>query len=212
MKKILLPGFVFCVGFLSAQGGMNKSFVWGATLGFETQLLGVESVETDPEEIWAEAGRAAHGGSLGIFGRWRLCRGLSVQPALSFSTLQSEVIFHPDGSQYYRFTDVELPLHFVLTNPSEGDFFLRGSLLFGARVGWNFASQNADNLNFLSERLALDAGLGAEIRLNRWRLQPEFVYSYGLNNIHHFTNAKYDWATGRAVRDRLTLRVLIWKE
>lgn len=211
MKKILLPAFVFCAGFLAAQEEMDRPFVWGAMLGFETQLLGIESVQTDPEGIWAEAGKPGHGGSVGIFGRWRVYRGLSVRPALSFSTLQSKIIFHPEGSEYFRFSDVEMPFHFVLTSSPDERFPVRGSLLFGGRIGWNFATQRSENLSFLRERLALDAGMGLEIRLKNWRLQPEFVYSHCLNNIHDVTNAKYDWAVGRVVRDRLTLRVLVWK-
>lgn len=133
-----------------------------------------------------------------------------MQPELSVSTVQTKIFFQRDGLQYYRFTDVELPLHFVLTNP-DGHFPVRGSLLLGARAGWNFAAQPSDNLSLLSERLAVDVGLGMEIRLKNWRLQPEFVYSHGLNNLHDVTNAKYDWAVGRMVRDKLTLRVLVWK-
>lgn len=203
--------FVFCAGLLAAQEELDRPFVWGMMVGFETQLLGIESVQTDPEGIWAEAGTPAHGGSFSIFGRWRVYRGLSVQPALSFSTLQSKIIFHPEGSESFRFSDVEIPLHFVLTSPPDERVPVRGSLLFGGRLGWNFATQNSENLNFLRERLALDLGLGVEIRLKKWRLQPEFVYSHCMNNIHDVTNTPYDWVVGRVVRDKLTLRVLVWK-
>jgi hypothetical protein len=135
---------------------------------------------------------------------------LFLQQELCLSTLQSKVNFYPGGEEYYRFTDLELPLHFVLTNPADEDSRVRGSFLLGARVGWNFAAQNGDNLQLLHERLAVDAGLGVEIRLKNWRLQPEFVYSFGLNNLHEVTNAPYDWVAGRIVRDKLTLRLLIW--
>jgi hypothetical protein len=212
MKKILLLALVLFAAQLTAQKENSKSFVWGAMAGFETQLLGIEWIPNgEPEEFWAEAERAGYGGSLGVFGRWHIWRGLSVQPALSLSTLQSKVVFHSSGTEHFRFTDLELPLHFVLTNTSDGEFPLRGSLLFGGRLGWNLASQNSENLNLLRERVALDLGIGVEIRLKNWRFQPEFVYSHCLNNLHDVTNARYDWVTGRIVRDRLTLRVLVWK-
>ena len=68
--------------------------------------------------------------------------------------------------------------------------------------------QRAD---LLRERLAVDAGMGVEIRLKKWRLQPEFVYSLGLNNLHNISNTPYDWVVGRIIRDRFTLRLLIWR-
>jgi hypothetical protein len=211
MKKIFLTAWVCWSGLLAAQQPAGRSFVWGGTVGFESQLLNIQSLNTNgQEQIGVDAGRAAHGGSLGVFGRWHLWKGLFLQQELSLSTLQSKVNFYPDGAEYYRFTDLELPLHFVLTNPADEDSPLRGSFLLGARVGWNFAPQRTGNINLLRERLAVDAGLGVEIRLKNWRLQPEFVYSFGLNNLHDVTNAPYDWVVGRVVRDKLILRLLIW--
>lgn len=212
MKKIFLTAWVCWAGILSAQQQPGRSFVWGGIAGFETQLLNVQAINTNAQEqIKVDAGRAAHGGSLGVFGRWGLWKGMFLQQELNFSTLQSKVDFYPGGVEYYRFTDLELPLHFVLTNPVDEDSPVRGSFLLGARVSWNFASQNGDNLYLLRERLAVDAGLGVEIRFKKWKIQPEFVYSFGLNNLHDVTNAPYDWVVGRVVRDKLTLRLLVWK-
>lgn len=211
MKKILALALLFWAPRLVAQQESARTFVWGAMVGFETQLLGFQPLGYDePEFPQVNAERASRGASVGLFGRWQIWGGLAMQPELSVSTVQTKIFFQRDGLQYYRFTDVELPLHFVLTNP-DGHFPVRGSLLLGARAGWNFAAQPSDNLSLLSERLAVDVGLGMEIRLKNWRLQPEFVYSHGLNNLHDVTNAKYDWAVGRMVRDKLTLRVLVWK-
>lgn len=212
MKQIFLCILVCRLTLVAAQQSATPPFVWGGMVGFDTQLLNIQSSGTgEPEQMWVESGRAAHGGSAGVFGRWRLWNGLSAQPALTVTTLQSKVNFHPGSREYYRFTDLELPLHFVLTNPSNEEMPVRGSFLLGVRAGWNFAAQNSENLRLLSERLAVDAGLGVEIRLKNWRLQPEFVYSFGLNNLHNVTNTPFDWVTGRVVRDRLTLRLLFWR-
>lgn len=212
MKNIFLTTLVFWSGCLLAQEDASKKFSWGIMAGFETQLFGIQPVgSNEPEQLRVLAPRAAHGGSFGFFGRWHLLPGVAVQPALSLSGVKSVLIFSEDGRQKYKFADIELPIHLVLTNP-RGHFPLRGSFLLGGRIGWNFASQPAENIELLRERLALDAGLGLEIRLKTWRLQPEFVYSHALNNIHDVTNAKYDWVVGRMVRDRLTLRVLVWRD
>lgn len=210
MKKILLAVFVVWAKILVAQKEFSPSFAWGFMVGFESQTLGIQPFSAnDPEPMYAESSRTAHGGSIGMFGRWRVWKGLWVQPALNVASLRTRVHFSEDGEENFQFTDLELPLHFVLTNPNE-QFPLRGSILLGGRLGWNFAPQNSDNLNFLRERLGLDVGLGVEINLKNWRLQPEFVYSHGINNVHNVVNAKYDWVVGRMVRDKLTLRVLVW--
>lgn len=211
MKKIFLLTLICWTELLVAQQPVNRPFAWGGIVGFESQLLNIQSINSNSQEqMRVDAGRAAHGGNLGVFGRWQLWNGVFLQQELSLSTLQSRINFYPDGVEYYRFTDMELPLHFVLTNPVDEKSPVRGSFLLGARVGWNFAAQNADNLYLLHERLAVDAGLGVEIRLKNWLIQPEFVYSLGLNNIHNVTNAPYDWVVGRVTRDKVILRLLIW--
>lgn len=195
-----------------AQEGPYRSFIWGISAGFETQVLGIESPDTgEPEQRRVTSDRASYGGSFGLFGRWHVWRGLSLQPGLTVSSLRSRVYFQPADTEYFRFTDLELPLHLVFTNTSEGSFPLRGSILLGARLGWNFAAQSSENLVLLRELLAVDAGLGVEIRMGKWRLQPLFIYSFGLNNLHDIANNEYDWTVGRIVRDRLALRVLVWK-
>ena len=211
MKKIILIAWICCAGSLEAQQQADPSFVWGGLAGFESQFINIQSISVNAQEhMSVDAGRAVPGGCLGVFGRWGLTKGLSYQQELTFSTLQSRVDFYPDGTEYYHFTDVELPMHFVLTNSADPDAPLRGSFLLGARVGWNFAEQTSSKLYLLHERLAIDAGLGVEVRLKKWRLQPEFVYSLGLNNLHNVTNAPYDWVAGRVVRDKLIFRLLFW--
>lgn len=211
MKKIILIAWICCAGLLKAQQQTSPSFIWGGLAGFESQFVNIQSLSIDAQEhMRVSAGRAAPGGCLGVFGRWRIIKGFSFQQELTLSTTQSKVDFYPGGPEYYRFTDLELPMHFVLTNPVDENTPVRGSFLMGARVGWNFADQNSSNLHLLHERLAVDAGIGVEVRLKNLRLQPEFVYSLGLNNLHDVTNAPFDWVVGRVVRDKLILRLLIW--
>ena len=211
MKSITAIILVFQAILLSAQQPAPRTFVWGAVVGFESHLLNIQSQRTsEPDQMRVESLRTAYGGALGIFGRWQIWKGLFVQPGVSYSTHRARVDFQPGGTVNYRFSDLEFPFHFVLTNHSVDDAPLRGSLLLGARLGWNFGAQATDNLILLRERLAAEAGLGVEIRAGKWRLQPEFVYSHGLNNLHDVTNAPFDWVVGRVLRDKLILRVLVW--
>lgn len=211
MKKVFLAVILISSGLLKAQQQESRPFIWGLEAGLVSQLTGIQSLDTgEPDQVRVAAERHAPGARLGVFGRWQIGRGFAIQTGLSGSSLRAKIRFERNVSENFRFVDLEVPLHFVFTNPN-GHFPLRGSILLGGSLDWNFASQTSDNLYLLRERLALDAGLGVEIRLKKWKIQPELLYSHGLNNLHDVNNTKYDWMIGRVVRDRLTLRLLIWK-
>jgi len=81
---------------LSAQTPAERPFVWGGLISYDVQLLGIQSpVTNEPEQIRVESGRAAHGGSVGVFGKWHLWNGLWVQQAVTLSTLRSRVFDQP---------------------------------------------------------------------------------------------------------------------
>ena len=212
MKKSLLALLMLWSALLPGQEPA-PSPVFGVLLGFDSQMLGIETLDgLEPEQTAVLSERPAAGGSLGVFGRWPVVGALWVQPGLLLSVAQNRVLFRPDGPVRYRFVDAELPLHFVVTNQSRRAFPLRASFLFGGRLGWNLAPDVTDRLRLYRERVALDLGLGVEISAKKWRIQPELVYSHGMNNLHSVSNTPYDGLVGRAVRDRLTLRVLVWKD
>jgi hypothetical protein len=213
MKKLLYVLLLLWSAALRGQQPGASGPVFGALLGFDSQTLGIETLDgLEPERTAVLSERPSAGGSVGVFGRWPLLPGLWLQQEALVSVTQHRVLFRPDGPVRYRFVDAELPLHFVLTNRGGGRGFpLRGSFLFGGRLGWNFAPDATDRLRLYRERAALDLGLGVEILAKKWRIQPELVYSHGMNNLHSVTNATYDGLVGRVVRDRLTLRVLVWK-
>lgn len=211
MKKQLTLPFLFLAVQILAQSKENERFALGFFAGMETQSLGIESLGKWPDEPAAWSAGPNAGVSAGIFVRKPIQRWLQFQPALSVSYVENRIIYWPDGPMHFRFFDAELPIHLIMSDWRKSFLPLRGCVIFGGRVGWNFA-QNPSNLMKVSqERFALDLGLGAEIKLKHWRLQPAFVYSHGLNDLHFLENAKYDQVVGKVVRDKLTLRVLIWK-
>lgn len=215
MKNILL--ILFCAGTwpVFAQEVSVKKFFWGVVAGIEQHRLSVQSINNKvsaPDSPAAGAERGGTAGALaGIFGRWRLTRDLAIQSELLFSLAQNKVRFSPEGvHEQYHFMDAELPLHLVLTNRAK-NHILRPSLMIGGRIGWNFASNPSDRLNLYQNRTAVDIGLGAEIHLQNFHIQPEVVYSYGLNNMHNYLNTPYDPGIKSVVRDRITLRILLWR-
>lgn len=155
------------------------------------------------------------GFGLGGFMRWNLFSRLAIQPELAFSYAANRATLLPGNEsnikQQYRFANLELPLHFILTSPPS-EASVRGIVLFGGRMGFNFSDNFfPENVSLLHELFSLDLGLGAEIRLKKIKIQPEVLYSHGMNNLHDFGGSPYDWSIGRIVRDRLALRVLFCK-
>ncbi|MBK6996464.1 MAG: hypothetical protein IPH31_16595 [Lewinellaceae bacterium] len=207
----VLPFLLLSVQML-AQSKENERFTLGFFVGMETQSLGIQPLDTrEPEKAAVRSGRLGAGTSVGILARKQLFRGLYFQPELAVSYLKNHIHFQNEGRREFHYLDAELPLHFIATNWRRNDFPLRPCIIFGGRMGWNFAKGSTNLLNIARERFALDLGLGAEIKMGRFRLQPAFVYSHGLNNLHLIGNAQYDEVVGRMVRDKLSLRLSVWR-
>ncbi|MDO8366422.1 MAG: hypothetical protein Q7T20_06470 [Saprospiraceae bacterium] len=211
MRNFFALLFLFFTVPILAQSKENERFVFGFFAGLETQSLGVQPLDTrEPEKAAVQSGRLGMGTSVGILTRKKIWRGLFFQPALAMSYAKNQINFRSEGIRTFRFLDAELPVHFVATNWRRNDFPLRGCIIFGGRMGWNFAANPSNLLKITQERFALDLGLGAEIKVGRWRLQPAFVYSHGLNNLHRIDDAQYDEVVGKMVRDKLSLRISVW--
>lgn len=210
MKNYTALLLLFISQAIFAQNKANNRVTWGFFISAEAQSLGIQPLNTRRPENAAVQPRRPHlGGAAGFGIRKRLWSGLSFQPAISLAYNNNQVLFDQDGLKSYSFWDIEFPLHLVLTDFRKREAPLRACVLFGGRISWNFSKNPTELLHISPERYALDLGLGAEIRWKKWRLQPAFIYSHGLNNIHLLDNAKYDWQAGRMVRDRLSFRLFI---
>jgi hypothetical protein len=147
--------------------------------------------------------------------RFPLLDNLVLQPELAFSFSRYQARLWADNVQVdalqYTFADLELPLHLVLSNPV-GRLPLRSCILFGGRLGLNVAHPQPDGgIALLRERIGIDLGLGIEFGLGKWRIQPEMLYSHGLNNLHNDTGSRYDWSVDRVLRDKVCLRIVVGK-
>ncbi|MFN0175534.1 MAG: outer membrane beta-barrel protein [Saprospiraceae bacterium] len=210
-KFFALPFLLYSVQ-LIAQSKENERFTLGFFVGMETQSLGIQPLDTrEPEKAAVRSGRLGMGASVGILARKQIFKGLHFQPELAVSYARNHINFQNEGRREFHYLDAELPLHFIATNWRRNDFPLRPCVIFGGRMGWNFAKGTSDLLNIARERFALDLGLGAEINIGRLRLQPAFVYSHGLNNLHLIGDGQYDDVVGKMVRDRLSLRLSVWR-
>lgn len=211
MKKIYTLVFVLFSIVLKGQTGEKVDGHWGFSAGLETQTLGVQSLDgKEPDQTAVYSERNRPGMTLGANYRNKLIGGMSFQVGFTTSVLENKVSFRPGGTELFHFTDVELPVYLSYANPKSTNERLRGIILLGARAGWNVAQQESQNLRFLRERFAIDLGLGVEIRLGKWLLTPEVIYSHGLNNLHDFTGTNFDYLVGRAVRDKLAFKVVFF--
>lgn len=215
MNKIILSVFLLVSCTAHAQTAEACRFAYGAMVGMESQSIGGSYIKRADALPYAVAGHPSLGMSFGGFAQWSLTKSIAVRPQLVFAYNYNDIRLIQNIQQVglvrYRFSDVELPLHFVATN-QVGDLPIRASVLLGGRLSWNFASDPVNEvIGLYHERLGIDIGLGAECQIGAWKIKPEVIYSYGVNNIHNVVNLPYDWSIGRVVRDRLSIRVLVWK-
>jgi hypothetical protein len=213
-KRIIIAFAIFFPFLLFGQNPEKKRITFGASVGIESSNIGLYSYWQQGQRISRiGAGRAIPGPSFGGFAQYPLTKTIVLRTGLNASFTSNEVNFQRDDEesylQTYHFREAEMPLHFVLTN-RKGTFPLRGSMILGARLGWNFANiPETHNLKLYQNRVGLDAGLGIEISLKKLRIQPEFLYSFGLNNQNDATRTDTYWGVGRTLRDRLTFRVVL---
>jgi hypothetical protein len=211
MKKIVLAFLMFPVLHALGQKSEVQPFTFGYSIGAEMQSLNIGLFSERPTGPYITADRPGFGAAAGIWGQWQLLPVLHLRPAVQFHYTKNTIRFWADNGvverREYPFTEIEIPVHFLLTSAGQR-LPVKGLILFGGRLSGNLAAARQNVLmKLLPERLGLDIGIGAGFRWGNWAIQPEIIYSYGMNNVHDFTNSPYDWSVGRIFRDRLNLRV-----
>lgn len=197
---------------LVAQNKEKRSWSWGFFSGLDHHSLGIETIgrldQAEPR-VWSDGARA--GGSAGLLLRKQVLPWLEFLPGMGLSMVNNVVQYRPDGPRIYRFYDFEIPLHVQFTDARKANAPLRACILAGPRFSWNLADNPSDFLKINQERFAADLGLGVQIKLKNWSIQPVFIYSHGLNDLHFPDQGKYDDLVGRVVRDKFSLRIQCWR-
>lgn len=214
MKRIIIVSIFWLFGeSILAQNDLKQRFSYGFFAGFEAQFLGIDNFTVIQPERWAYASPLmGKGASVGVFARKQLLPWLAFQPELSTTYLSNRVVFQPDPPQMYRFWDIDVPLHFAITDQRKANASLRGCILLGGRLGWNMVQNPSDLLHISQEWAALDLGLGADIKWGNWHLQPSFIFAHGMNELHILGKGAYDTEVGRILRDKFSFRVYVWPE
>jgi hypothetical protein len=212
MKNCLFVILLMASWHLAAQSKEKDRLNWGIFSGIEHHSIGLEDLAgMDPESLRAGTEGVSTGVTGGFFLNKSIFPWLEIQPELGISAVRQNINFIPDGPESFRFYDLELPIHFRVVDTRKKQAPLRACILAGPRVSWNLAGNSKEFLSINQERIAVDLGLGVEIKLNHWRIQPAFIYSHGLNDLHFPSQGKYDDMVGRIVRDKLCLKILFWK-
>lgn len=196
-------------------GSLEKSVQFGGYTGLEFQNIAVSPLnQPSGNNASVEFELRTPGMSIGAWYRRKMLQGIAFQAELGFFHTRNTAILRSDNREQrltYTFSDIELPMHFVFSNQI-GKYPMRSVLSFGGRVGVNTINHlQTQGISLYRARWALDVGLGLAFSVGNLQLQPELVYSYCMNNIHDLGAAPYDWYAGRVVRDRLGLRVLLWR-
>lgn len=183
--------------------------------GADYSLLGAGSGSSDPSAPWIDFQQEAAGLSFGAALRFPLYQYLYFQPELAFSYSAHHATLWADNRPgeriRYTFSELELPVHLVFSKPF-GNLPMRSNILFGGRLGLNAATTQPENgVALFRERLGIDLGLGLEFNWGKWHLQPEFLYSHGMNDLHADTGSPYDRTVNRILRDKMCLRLVIGK-
>jgi hypothetical protein len=220
MKNLLTSFLLFLSVQIFAQSKENQRVAFGFFLSAEAQTLKMENLSRRfPEEpLVRRTGRTPTGATAGVFVRKQVWPWLDFQPTLSLFNATQKVTFLPGNEEWqereYRFWDLEMPIHFIISDRRRDDSPLRSCIILGGRIGWNLAKNQHEQLKIAQERFALDLGIGADIKLGKgWILQPAIVYSHGLNELHLVSQTKYDWVVGSIMRDKLAmLRISVWRQ
>ena len=215
MKITVLLIFLSWSSAAIGQQLSNRQFSYGITLGANVQTLNIGVIRSSPSDPYALPGRPGIGVETGFWGKWTILPAVQLRTALSLSYSSNTIRFlSGDGQETvrrYPFAEIELPVHFLISSPLRR-LPVRSIVLFGGRVSWNGASfPESAQVRLLPERLGLDLGIGAGFTWGKWEIQPEILYSFGVNNLHNFTNSAYDWAVGRILRDHFSFRLVLGK-
>jgi hypothetical protein len=196
-----------------AQETTKQRFEWGLSSGLESHSLGGITDRRPNPGTTVDFGRADAGFSVGWFGQWPLGKYWNLRSQVVYAANRNVLRLQYNGEPIrttpYQFRDVAIPLHLVFTKPL-GRLPLHSSFLIGGSVGWNTVSTPED-ISLFRERWSLDVGIGIDIRQGNWHIRPEVVSSHGMNNIHNYGSGNYDFLVGKMVRDRISLKILIWK-
>ena len=141
LDLLILCNFLAFHGIIGQHAGFpEKSIQIGGYTGLEFQNIAVSPLnQSTGNNSSVEFELRRPGMSMGVWYRRKMMQGIAFQAELGFFHTRNTAILRSDNREQrltYTFSDIELPLHFIFSNPI-GKFPMRSVLSFGGRVGVN---------------------------------------------------------------------------
>ena len=222
MRKIaLLCGLCLAYTFAFAQNTeetkSNKSISLGIQLGVDYNYLKLENSDWDQlgiaDDIQSLNAQSKVGFNIGLLANFKLSNLFSIVPQALISFQETALNYkftnQPDYDDAVEPVAIVLPLHFVFTNPQETKF--RPSVFAGPRYSYGISKTNENSLLTINHNsFSFDLGTGLEINMNRVRLKPELLYSFGLSKLNTDDTDIYHQSINHLSQDKISFRILFY--
>ena len=196
---LMLAFFVFAIGTSAQERKVQnrpyidqRKFHYGFLLGMHIQDLELENngyIDPETGEQWyAEIDNFGPGFTVGVFGELKLNKyySLRLSPTIHFG--QKHGVYHEqtsgaDSTQVFKSTYISVPVDVKFAAPRYNNF--RPYLIAGVNPMVDLTARKHDALRLKPFDIYLEVGMGCDIYLPFFKLNPELKFCFGLLDIIH---------------------------
>ena len=198
MRSLLsLVAFVFALCLMAQERKVQnrpyideRKFHYGFLLGLHMQDMELENngfIDSNTGEQWyAEIDNYGPGFTVGVLGDLRLNKYLSLRLSPTIHFGQKHAVYHEqksgaDSTQVFKSTYISVPLDLKFAAPRYNNF--RPYLIAGVNPMVDLTARKHDALRLKPFDLYLEVGMGCDIYLPFFKLNPEIKFCFGLMDI-----------------------------
>ena len=168
----------------------QRRFHYGFFLGLHMQDMELENngyIDPETGEQWyAEIDNYSPGFTVGVFGSYRLNNHLSLllSPTIHFG--QKHAVYHEQRSgeertQVFKSTYISVPIDLKVAAPRYNNF--RPYVLAGISPMVDLTARKNDVLRLKPFNIYLEVGMGCDVYLPFFKLNPELKFCFGLLDV-----------------------------
>lgn len=168
----------------------ERKFHYGFLLGLHMQDLEVENngyIDPETGEQWyAEIDNYSPGFTVGVLGELKLNKylGLRISPTIHFG--QKHAVYHEqtsgaDSTQVFKSTYISIPIDLKFAAPRYNNF--RPYLIAGVNPMVDLTARKHGALRLKPFDIYMEVGMGCDIYLPFFKLNPEIKFCFGLLDI-----------------------------
>jgi len=168
----------------------ERKFHYGFLLGLHIQDIELENngyINPQTGEQWyAEIDNYGPGFTVGVLGDLRLNKYLSLRLSPTIHFGQKHAVYHEqksgaDSTQVFKSTYISVPIDLKFAAPRYNNF--RPYLIAGVNPMVDLTARKHDALRLKPFDLYLEVGMGCDIYLPFFKLNPEIKFCFGLLDI-----------------------------